>query len=330
MNHLYIVTHTDRDGVGAAAAVIRILDRVNGGYTTIYAEPYNVHEKLESIADHAEKGDLVVVTDLGPNRNSFKQAVETVENMTRRGVRVEWIDHHIWSGEDLQALEAAGARVWVDRNTCATGAVVRHLPRSHGTLADDYLLELERVVCSADLWRWDHHLSTRLFRILGGEYNGDEWRDKVLDKLARGILWDGELEERLQDYVTRELQGFNRVQATVYTVASRGCRVSAATKGRGPPANSLIGAMLLARYQADIAVIVRGNGGISLRSRGVNVQPVATKLGGGGHPYASGARIPIPFHVRLASRIYPKALSWYAARIVYKAAVDVGVCGGSA
>ncbi|MEB3860762.1 MAG: DHHA1 domain-containing protein [Desulfurococcales archaeon] len=329
MNHLYIVTHTDLDGVGAAAAVVRILGRVDGGYTTIYAEPYNVHERLEAISGHAERGDLVVVTDLGPNRDSFKHALKIVGDLTSRGVRVEWVDHHIWSGEDLQALEAAGARVWVDRNTCATGAVVRHFPRSHGTLADDYLLELERVVCSADLWRWDHHLSTRLFRILGsGDHNGDEWRDKVLDKLARGILWDNELEERLQDYITRELEGYNRIQATVYTVSRRECRVAAAAKGRGPPANSFIGAMLLARYQADIAVIVRSNGGLSLRSRDVNVQPVASRLGGGGHPRASGARIEIPLYVRLASRIYPRALSWYAARIVYKAAMESGVCGG--
>lgn len=329
-NHLYIVTHTDLDGVGSAAAVVRILGRADNSYTVVYAEPYNIHEKLEGIAEYVEQGDLLVVTDLGPNRGAFPRAVEYVKTMVARGAGVEWYDHHVWRGEDLQSLEAAGARVWVDRSTCATGVVVRHMPRHHGTVADDYLFELERVVCSADLWRWDHYLSARLFRVIGGgDQNGDEWRDKVLDKLARGILWDGELEERLQEYITEELKGFNRVQATVYIKERDGCRVAVASKTRGPPANSFIGAMLLARYEADIAAIARPNGGLSLRSRRVNVQPVAARLGGGGHPRASGAKLEIPLPVRLASRLTLKALSWYTAGIVIRAALEEGVCPGS-
>ncbi len=327
MNHLYIVTHTDLDGVGAAAAVVRLLGRVDDDYTVVYAEPYNLDEKLSRLAGYVEKGDLLIVSDLGPNRDSYRGVLEAVSRIVKEGGMVEWYDHHVWSSEDMERLRELGVWLVVDRSTCATGVVMHHLSRRHGVEPDEYLLELERVVCSADLWRWDHYLSTKLFRVVGSEQNGDEWRDKVLGKLASGTLWDGELEERLQDYMTRELEGFNRVQATVYVYNGRGCRVAAALKHRGPPANSFVGGMLIGRYMADIAVILRPNGGLSLRSRSVDVQVVASRLGGGGHPRAAGAKIRIPLWARLAAAIYPRILSWYASRLVYKTAREAGVCG---
>lgn len=82
----------------------------------------------------------------------------------------------------------------------------------------------------------------------------------------------------------------------------------------------------MGRYNSDIAVIIRGNGAISLRSRSVNVQRVASMLGGGGHPRASGAKINLPLWIKLVSRLYPKIVSWHVARVVYKTALKASVC----
>jgi oligoribonuclease NrnB/cAMP/cGMP phosphodiesterase (DHH superfamily) len=104
-------------------------------------------------------------------------------------------------------------------------------------------------------------------------------------------------------------------------------RVAAVYKKAGPPPNSMIGAMLLSRFRADIAVIARPNGGVSLRSRSVNVQKIAEAMGGGGHERAAGARVEIPLHVRLLQAFYRRAVPRWVAVKVLKIAEENRICG---
>ena len=328
MNHVYIVTHTDLDGVASAAVAVRLLGRIDGGYTVSYAEPYNLDEVLAGLEQYIEEGDLLVVSDLGPNRSSFPRAVEVIKKLAGRRVDIEWYDHHVWSDDDKKALAGAGVKLFIDTSTCAAGVVARYMPSIHDARVDEYIEDLVAATCSADLWRWDHPLSPKLFRVVGRNGEGQDGKDLVLKKLISGILWDEELEERLLDYLEKELEGFNNVQRTTYIYQGHGCRVAAAYKQGGPPANSFIGGMLLGRYSADIAVIIRPNGGISLRSRRVNVQRIASSLGGGVHPRASGAKVDIPLIYMIRSRIYPRMVSRYIARIVAREAGRLGSCTG--
>ena len=327
-NHLYIITHTDLDGVGSAAAALIASGRSPGEATIIYAEPYNVDEALGEIAEHAGSGDIVVVADLGPNRDSFPGAVEAVRRIAASGARVEWYDHHVWDEQEKAQLESAGAVLHVDTSTCATGVVARYMPAERGAEPDPFLWELEAAVCAADLWRWDHPLAPKLFRVADrrGEEGRDEWKDRLVAKFAGKTLWDEELEAALQEYVQRELENYNAILATVH-VTPPPCIVAAAFKRRGPPSNSIVAASLLSRYSADIAVIVRDNGGVSLRSRSVDVREVAKLLGGGGHPRAAGARIRIGLATRvLATLLGKRRLAKHAAKLVRRAALEAGVC----
>lgn len=312
----YIITHTDLDGVGAAAAALRILGRKRGeGAVVLYAEPYSLHETLLGLLDYLERGDLVIVTDLGLNEENKRETIEAFLSV-RRKAEVELYDHHVWDAADASQLIFGGVKVNIDRSTCATGVVVRHATRLRGLEPDPFLLELESAVCSADLWRWDHPLSPKLYRAVGVREEGALWRDKVIDKFVEGKLWDEELAKRLEEYYSLELSNVSRILSSAYVAERNGVRVAAATREEGPPANSIVGAILMARFKAKIAVIARPNGSLSLRSREVDVQRIAASLGGGGHVRAAGARIGLPLYVRLLSLLYPRALSWYAARKV--------------
>lgn len=314
-NHLFIVTHTDLDGAGAAAAALRITGRKVDEATIVFAEPYNLDRKLGELVDHVSQGDLTVIADLGVNKQVFNGIVDSVRKIAEAGARVEWYDHHVWSDEEVAALREAGALVVVDRSTCATGVVARHMARFRG-VNDEFLTELEAAVCAADLWRWDHHMAPKLFRV-AGDRGDEEWKRKLIEKLASGVLWDEELEAKLEEYVNEELSGFNKVLSTVYVGRVDGYTVAVAYKRvKGPPGSSMIGASLLSRYDSDVAGIVRGDGGLSLRSRRVNVQVIAKLLGGGGHPAAAGAKIGIPLPIRLLGLVYPRAVSWYAFRVI--------------
>jgi len=322
-NHLFIVTHTDLDGAGAAAAALRITGRRVDESTIVFAEPYNLDRKLEELKSLVSPGDLVVVADLGVNSQIFDSVVNAVREITGQGAKLEWYDHHVWSEDEMAALREAGSLVVVDRSTCATGVVARHMAKLRG-VTDEFLSELEAAVCAADLWRWDHHMAPKLFRV-AGDRGDEEWKKRLIEKLASGVIWDEELESKLEEYVNEELRGFNAVLSTVYVGEARGYRIAVAyKKAKGPPGSSIIGASLLSRYDSDIAAIVRGDGGLSLRSRSVNVQVIAKALGGGGHPAAAGAKISLPLPIRLLGILYPKLISWYTFRVI------AGALGGVA
>ncbi len=327
-NHLFIITHTDLDGVGSATAALLVTGRNPKEATIFYAEPYNLHEILGQVQEYVSSNDLLILADLGPNRDSFDESVRIINELVRKGVRVEWYDHHIWPQTLVDKAKSAGAIVVVDTDTCATGVVLRHGGQLHGVDMDEYMKELEAAVCAADLWRWDHPLAPKLFRIADTRYEEGKnaWRDKLIEKFASGTLWDEELEEKLEEYVNLELENFNKTYRNAY-ITSVPCKVAATMKPQGPPSNSFIGASLLSRYNADIAVIIRDNGGLSLRSKRVDVQKIALRLGGGGHPRAAGAKIKIPFLVELGMKLLgPRILSRYAARLVRRVALSEGVC----
>ncbi len=312
MNHLLIVTHTDLDGVGGVAAYLRLAGRDLSDSTVIFSEPYELHRILESLIENIDRGDKLVIIDLGPNRENYETIVHLAKRFIEKKVEMEWYDHHIWE-DNGDALKSVGVKMFIDRETCATGVVVKYASKVYNNVIDSFLDELVKAVCAADLWKWDHYMAPKLFRVIGTEKGSqsDEWKLKIIEKFLNGKLWDEELQGKLESYVNKELKGYDKVLRTLYLKKYKGTTIVSVVKSRGPPANSLIGALLLSRFNADIAVIGRENGAMSLRSRNFDVQKVASFLGGGGHPRAAGAKIKVPFIIRFLSKFYPKLLSRY-------------------
>ncbi len=314
-NHLFIITHTDLDGVGAAAVALKLLGRDEDSSTIAFAEPYNIDSVISELEGAIDRGDLLLISDIGVNSSVFENVSRYVRELAGKGVIVEWYDHHVWAPAEIEALEKAGARVVVDRSTCATGVVAKYLLGPDALDSDKFLRELVDAVCSADLWLWRHPLSPKLFRVVGERKGGEDWKRKLAYKFSKGILWDEEMEEKLVEYIDMELAGFKRALGNTYLGESKGVKIAVVYKDwRGPPSSSMIGALAMSRFEADIAAIVRSDGGLSLRSRKYNVQVLARMLGGGGHPRAAGAKLDLPLLVRIMGIIYPRLVSYYSYR----------------
>jgi oligoribonuclease NrnB/cAMP/cGMP phosphodiesterase (DHH superfamily) len=322
---LIIITHTDLDGVGSAAAYLRIVKRDLNEATVLFSEPYELHETLGALKENVDNGGTIAIMDLGPNRENSSIVITLLSELRRKGVNIEWYDHHIWD-ETLEKIRSLGVKIFVDRSTCATGVVIKYASRLHNVEVNDFLKELERAVCAADLWIWDHPLAPKLFRVVGSEKgeDSDEWRLTIIKKFLEGKLWDEELEGKLESYVNKELKGYEKALRTLYLKNIKGLRLATVLKPRGPPSNSLIGALIMSRFDADVAIIARENGAISLRSKKVDVQRIASLLGGGGHPRASGAKIKLPFLVKLISTFYPKVIPIYVTNRIAKVIKEIG------
>jgi len=324
VGHLFIITHTDLDGVGSAAVYLRLSSVPREFASIIFAEPYNLHEALSNLVGNVGEGDVIVLTDLGPNKSNFEAILKAVIELRKSGAIIEWYDHHVWDSECIEALRRADVRLHIDRSTCATGVVAKYHPSRDRV--DETVMRIVRAVCTADLWVWDDPLAPKLFRVAGNRRD-EEWKSKLVWKLSAGILWDEELQAKLEEYVNKELTGASGALRSIAKAGRRGrCLVVAVTKDEGPPSNSIIGALLLSRFNADVAVVARRNGALSLRSESVDVQVIARALGGGGHPRASGAKIRVPVVIRFLSLFSPRLLSRYVANRIRNVALREGAC----
>ncbi len=294
-----IVVHDDLDGVGAAALYIRgrslsIRDVVVG-----FTKPHMLSKTLRKAL--GEKPSRIIVADIGLNPGLVD---EVVSMLKEAHIQVEWFDHHVWNSEWIRKLEDIGVRIHIDTSTCATGVVAKYLG-----LDDEFSTRLVKTICAIDLWKWDYPLAPFMYRV-------GMWVDEKSDRLtkltlffASGRLWDESFNKIVEEFVNVELRNYSKADRIVEVIDVGGCRIVLAVKyWNGPPHRSLLAQYLLSRYNADIAVILRPWGGISLRSRRVDVRKIALALGGGGHPRASGAPLPASWIRRLLSRIYPKIL----------------------
>ncbi|MEB3825574.1 MAG: DHHA1 domain-containing protein [Desulfurococcales archaeon] len=326
----YIFTHTDLDGAGSAAAylVAKGLQPNNPSVTIVYVEPYNINSFIEEYVAYLEKGDTIAIMDIGVNPAIYNDLKDKLRKAFSKGVKIEWYDHHIWDEKWIKEIKEIGVTLHLDTSTCATGVVARYSTRLNSS--DDsahYLTTLEKAVCAADLWRWDHHLAPKLFRIvtLNGN-NGDKRRNMVVNKLATGILWDEELESILVEYVNEELKNYNKIDKGLVVVCREDCCIGLVMKERGPPTNSFVGSYMLSRFNIKVAVIAKSNGSISLRSREVDVQKIALNMGGGGHPRAAGAKPHLGFLEKILLRINKKLFLRLLGRKIVSIAVREDLC----
>lgn len=325
--HYVVITHTDLDGIVAAAVYLRLAGAKLGVDAVVhFAEPYKLHKVLSQI--DAYNTTRVAIMDLGPNTTNFGDVAEKLRELIRRDVVVEWYDHHRWYDEWINQLKDIGVHLYIDTSTCAAGVVAKYAVEELEAQSDEHIKELVAATCAADLWRWDNPLATKLYRVVD-RYKGrkgDAWKRKLVIGFSEGSLWWPELDEALEEYLKLEFEGFTKALRSVIVGDKAGCRFVVVLKHPGPPAASIIGNSLVDRYGADFVVIVRrgGSKGISLRSKVVNVREIAVKLGGGGHPRAAGAPLNMPWWARLIARIYPRYKLAYAAKLIEKVLGEIG------
>lgn len=329
MAKIVVVTHTDLDGVAAAAIYTRLARAdPDKDAIIIMTEPYKLHKSLENIAK-TNGITRVAIMDLGPNADTISTIIKLVAQLATKSVRVEWYDHHRWDNGWIESLKSAGARMYIDVSTCSAGVVAKYAPVELGADNDSFNELLAAATCAADLWKWDHPLAPKLYRVVGrykGAY-GDKWRREILRKFHNGVIWWPELDNALSEYLQKEFEGFKTLLKNTVVKEVNGCRIVFVLKKSSPPNASVAGNTLLYRFNGDIAVIVRARGkGVSFRSKTLDVQSLAYKLGGGGHMYAAGAPLKLPLLYRIFSIVYPKLKLRYAVKVVSEALESAKIC----
>jgi len=304
-SEVVVITHTDLDGLSSAALILRYAGCIDRFY---FAQPHQLYAVLNKVPNKA----YVYIADLGVNAPTLPKVIKHIQRIVMSGGRVKWFDHHVWDKEWVARIRNAGVDLYIDRNTCAAGVVAKYL----GLEGKD-VETLVRATCSVDLWRFDSWLGNYLARYAGYR-GGQDWKKHVVIKLStfNGIL-DDEIKNIVEKAVSNELKVFSKAINRAVPAKVGNIKIVAYFKGNEEHLTSYVANILLSRFQADIAVIVRYSS-VSFRSRTYNVRELAKALGGGGHPQAAGAPLKPPFYIRLLTLLGIKRfhLNWCIKRIL--------------
>ncbi len=305
----YMVVHDDLDGVASAALYCRFKNIALHEVSLIFTSPSELPKVLNRLHKYVSKGDVIVIADLGCNTGTFNELMRIIPLLRNKNVVIEWYDHHIWEDNWINELRSLGIKLIIDNTTCATGIIARNFNAECN--------ELMHAVCAADLWKWDHNLAPFLYR-LAYIYHERGMLYKLFEKFYKGILIDDEAKTLIEEYISKEIKGYDEALRYTKVFKVNGCNVAVTVKDKGPPSRSHVAHFIIARKNVDVVAIYEIGHGLSFRSINIDVRRLATALGGGGHPRAAGVKIRIPLHIKLVSLLFKSILLRYVESIVKK------------
>jgi len=311
-----VITHTDMDGAGAAGLYLYLTNQPE--HRLFFTEPYLLDKTLSKVS--MARYEKIIISDIGINPAVYARVLEYIDLLRKNSTPIYWYDHHVWEEKWINEIRERGVELFIDRSTCATGVVAKYVEPKRDHVDMEFLEEVVRGVCAGDLWRFDHWRGGYYLRLVRRK-DENSWRKHVIKTIADGTAWTSEFEEKVLENLEQELRqlssSINIVEKTINNL-----RIVVAESSEDVE-NSFLAAYLIGRYNADIAVLASKDGKLSFRSRRVNVREVALRLSGGGHIYASGAKIEIPLFTRLLGRISTKAVLAYIVDQVVKAVNDI-------
>lgn len=310
MNKVAIITHTDMDGVGSAGLYLYM--RPSSRYRVLFAEPYSLNRPLRKLL--SAEFDKIVIADMGINPSIYEEVRGLLDEIARKGVEIEWYDHHVWDEPWVKEMKAIGVKLYLDVSTCSTGVVYKALSGRRGEEGSQPISDFWRGVCAGDMWTFDHWLGGYYMRLVRRR-DSNEWRMKIIQKISEGVFFDEEMSNKVVEEIEAELAYLRDEVDVVLRELGNGVRVAIALQSELVE-NSVLASYIMARHNADIAVIASKDGKLSFRSSKYNVRDLALALGGGGHLKASGAKVSVPLHISVLSRLTKKPLLEYVADIV--------------
>ena len=277
-----VLADPDADGL-ACAAMVR---EARGDAALLPYGPHELSTGLERVAEHAEDGVELFVCDLCPDAVDW--LVEPLAAAAEVAGDVHWYDHHQWTDEVREAVEAAGVDLHVGDSEaeCSADVALRRLAAGGADL-DERFAALAAVTRDHDLWLredprsddladYAHWVDPETYVAVVREHGPDLPGD------ARAVLEERRVEKA--DRIERAVRRAEYHEVGPYVVG--------VTYGRCSQ-NEVAEAMREAG--ADAGVVVKPAGSASLRGTDAfdRCHEVAARVGGGGHPKAAGCKPPI-------------------------------------
>ena len=297
-----ILSHSDCDGLCSAA----LLKSVYPDAEIFFTKPVSLLSDLKDLAKNYEK---ILISDIAINKRDAKEIASFIEKSKKE---IEWFDHHIVPSPLKQP--DLRCNYYTNLDACASEIIYRHyknqLPQEKVWLAiygaiGDYSAESPFV--KEWMKNWDiralyFEVSTLVLGIKGDKFNNYSTKRKIVLALSSGKNPSDitGLVDAAKNAVSREFELYEIIKKTVKTRGSIAYADKIPHFGfRGP---SALFAATAANKSVGFLVFTTENFiDITMRSTDpqIPLNIIAEKASefvggsGGGHPTASGCRIPL-------------------------------------
>lgn len=282
-----IIAHGDVDGMASAAMV----KRAKGDSYVVFSGPRSVSKMLGMM----RRKHRIFIVDVAINPSALSEIERNLKRLKEKGSEITWIDHHPWTKE---AVETVGryAEVHVRGEKSAARLVMEVF-----NLEDEISRRIAEIADDADTAEYSMEIS-RLYR---AGSRGSKLRKRIVDLMTEGKFMDEELEEKLRNSMKREEKKYTNVEYQFITT-SNGRKIAVIDLRPSGGPGSVIAKELCSKEEFDFSLVIFSCERFSLyRCKGLeDLSKVCEEYEGGGHPYACGGRIKMPFYRRILCRIF--------------------------
>ena len=300
---IFSLTHAnDIDGLGSA-----VLLKVAYGMKSenIFFADYSaggLSYSVKKLSEKIGKGKVTLfITDLGMNDYLIDTYKKIIMKVKKQGGKVVWFDHHVWSLSQIEKIASLCDIAIVGENSryCATEITYRNL--ISGNLLDKdekFLRRFVWIVHKSDFNkrpknREDYELigtyamSIMSYITLGPSESRDKKLRNVIDTIASGRLSSPEIVSDGRKFSDRNERLTKIMLKNLYKIRD------IAFVGFSPNLQSTAGCgAIMDKTKCDIAIYINTENRTGhLRSRVSDTTLLSRRMGGGGHPHASGFSI---------------------------------------
>jgi hypothetical protein len=283
--HALLLSHAHcLDGVGAAIVTLRALGPDNVGVA--YVQPGDMAHVLAHFAKAPGKGRRFLIADLSLQPDQYDSIVDSCAKLAANDWVIEWRDHHHkqWEGLDLTRLGKHLAALQVNADATESGASLQQQALAPD---DAFLRRLAETVRDRDLW-WNKTPDSETLEFALSELGTKEFTQHFLDADPGSPVAGPTIQAAAQ----REKDAQAGAKGKLLSEArywGEGSTKVGVVYGWLPKNTGLHD--LLEDHGCQVAINVRPNGKVSLRSRKAATvcHLIAKEFHGGGHPNASGA-----------------------------------------
>lgn len=264
------------DGIAAAAIIFRhaMLSKLPvhfGGFL----HPDTLTEELEELAGEEHKLLFVLDACITPDH------LPLVEKISEHNKLV------YWNSPDASCVVPPAKIFDKGQAPAAELAQKRFLPQ------DPVAKELVRLAKEVKSWQLKDERAVKLQDLIAAQYSPVE----LITALSKGVFWNDHFENECERYAEKKQVALEELMQGLIIRSFVDHRFGFALAPAFLPSAIACQRVLDGHAGVDVAIVLFKDGRIVFRRRDgvdVDVQKLAELFGGGGHPYAAGARLSKP------------------------------------
>ncbi|MCL5679732.1 MAG: hypothetical protein M1465_00080 [Candidatus Marsarchaeota archaeon] len=316
-----IISHRrDFDGIACAAELLRLLD---GSVEKILFTNPNSAEILSTISCiKGLKDSVIYITDISLSDDSYSSVISALGEIHSKNNQIKWLDHHPWPEDGIKSMKEISDMLICGENKeyCAAELVYANLCRNDDTCKTiarlahltDFNIRPEDKELDADLVK----ISQCIAFLDNTDADSEKLRKSLVENVAMGSLKGKIVDEIYSQYKKSEAKNIALLETTMGSI-----RLGKYVLGIAFAENlqsNMACAMIKKETSANIQVFVTTKDwSAHVRSDdGVDSSLLSKRLGGNGHPQASG------FTLKISNPKMEEAIKEYTEN-VFKAAKEI-------